>query len=122
MATELVKHANPAVQVRTGASPAPEIDLEVRHPYVPWRFRNFTYKRDFAGATTLTFTKKFAGDQEAVITTLNLVGAQDSAFFDLDIELGHEESVHLVSSGAAPAGAEKHAVSVVWEERRDQVG
>ena len=121
MATELVRHANPAIQVRLGTSPSPEIDLEVRHPYVPWRFRNFTYHRNFVGATTLTFTKKFAGDQESVITTLNLVGAQADAFFDLDIELGHEESVRVVSSGAAPAGAEKHSTSIVWEERLDQI-
>ncbi len=122
MATELVRHANPAIQVRTGVSPSPEIDIEVRHPYVPWRFRNFTYHRNFAGATTLTLTKKFAGDQESLVTTLNLIGAQADAFFDLDIELGHEDSLHLVSSGAAPVGAvQKHSTSIVWEERLDQI-
>jgi len=121
MATELVKHANPAFQCRTGASPAPEIDLEVRHPYVPWRFKNFTYHRNFAGATAVTLLKRFS-DTESIITTVNLIGAQQDAFFSLDITLGHGDGIRVVSSGAAPAGVEKHSLSLVWEERRDQVG
>jgi len=121
MATELVRHANPAFQCRTGASPAPEIDLEVRHPYVPWRFRNFTYHRDFAGAMTLSITKRFS-DVESVIATVTLNPAQADAFFDLAIAMGNDEGIRVVSAGAAPAGVEKHSLSLVWEERRDQVG
>jgi hypothetical protein len=121
MATELVKHANPAEQHKISASPTPEIDIEVRHPYIPWRFNNFFYERNFlAGNTTITLYKRMNfGAVEGEIATLTLGPGQSTAFFDRTVELGHGDSIRVVSSGDGPvAGSDLHSISVVWEEKR----
>ena len=128
MATELVGHASPAEQHKNVASPTPEIDIEVRHPFIPWRFNNFTYQRNFSAApTTITLFKRWgglgAGAIESEIVTITLGVGQTSAFFDRTVELGHGEAVRAVSSGAAPAGGgDLHSISIIWEEKRNSQG
>ncbi|HUU60677.1 MAG TPA: hypothetical protein VMZ50_14145 [Phycisphaerae bacterium] len=125
MATEVFKHNQPAEQHRTAADPAPEIDLEIRHPYVPWRFNNFIYERNFVAApTTVTLFRKWggvgSGAIESEIVTMTLGVGQRTLFFDRTVELSHGESVRLVSTGAAPAGGgDLHSASIMWEEKRN---
>ena len=128
MATELLGHVSPAQQFRTSADPAPEIDLEVRHPFIPWRFNNFTYQRNFSLVpTTITLFKRWgglgAGAIESEIVTITLGVGQTTAFFDRTVELGHGDAVRAVSSGAEPdAGGELHSISIMWEEKRNSQG
>jgi hypothetical protein len=124
MATEVFRHVQPAVQNRTSADPAPEIDIEVKHPFIPWRFNNFIYERNFTGAvTTITLTKKFNGDQEGEIAVISLGVSQTTAFFDRTVELGHGESIRVTTTGAAPtAGSDLHSISIIWEEKRNSQG
>lgn len=128
MATELVSHASPAQQFKTSAAADPEIDIEVRHPFIPWRFNNFTYQRNFSVApTTITLFKRWGGlgtgAIESEIVTITLGVGQTTAFFDRTVELGHGEAVRAVSSGAEPdAGGELHSISIIWEEKRNSQG
>ena len=124
MATEVFKHNQPAEQHRTAAAPSPEIDLEIRHPYIPWRFNNFTYERNFdAAVTTVTLFRRWggvgSGGIESEIVTMTLGVGQRTLFFDRTVELAHGESVRLVSTGAEPvAPADLHSASIMWEEKR----
>jgi hypothetical protein len=124
MATEVFRHTAPASQNRTSADPAPEIDIEVKHPFIPWRFNNFIYERNFTGSvTTVTMTKKFNGGLEGEIATITLSLLQTTAFFDRTVELGHGESIRVFTSGAAPAGgSDLHSISIMWEEKRNSQG
>ena len=124
MATEVVHHAQPAMQTKLGDNASPALDIEVKHPFIPWRFNNYIYERNFtAGVTTVTLTKKFNGDQEGEIAVITLGVGQSTAFFDRTVELGHNESVRFATSGTDPSGAnEKHSVSIIWEEKRNSQG
>lgn len=121
MALEIVPHASPALQVRIDTSPTPAIELAVRHPYIPWRFRHYTYERNFVGVTTVTLSK-ISGGIETVIQAITAAGAQTSIFFDLDVEMGGGETIKVVSSGMEPSvGGEQHSCNITWEERLDQI-
>jgi len=124
MATEVVRHVQPAGQTKLGTDVSPALDLEVKHPFIPWRFNNYIYERNFtAGVTTVTLTKKFNGDQEGEIAVITLGVGQSTAFFDRTVELGHGESIRFATSGVDPSGAgEKHSVSIIWEEKRNSQG
>lgn len=121
MALEIVPHASPALQVRIDTDPTPAIELAVRHPFIPWRFRHYTYERNFTGVTTLTLSK-VSGGIETVLQVITTTGAQTSVFFDLDVEMVGGEMIKLVTSGEEPdAGGEQHSANILWEERLDQI-
>lgn len=121
MALEIVPHASPALQVRFDTDPTPAIELAVRHPFIPWRFRHYTYERNFTGVTTVTLSK-VSGGIETVLQVLTATGTQTSIFFDLDVEMAGGEMIKVVTSGAEPSvGGDQHSCNIYWEERLDQV-
>lgn len=121
---ELVRHNNPAFQIRTGADTDKDLDIEVRHPYVPWRFTGMVYRRDFDGGagTLVRVFQTFRGDSDSEVELFSVtLGASDfKATFDQKVELGHEQGIRVTATGELPGGGESHRVVINWEERLDQ--
>lgn len=121
MAIEKFRHNSPVYQVRNDASPTPAIEVEIRHPFIRWRFRNVSYQRNFTGDTDVV-VKKLSHGLEIVVQVVPLTGSEIDAYFDLDIELEGGEGILVCTTGAEPsAGGDEHHVIINWEERLDQV-
>lgn len=124
MATLVVESVRPAVQEKVGdGTAAGHLDLEVKHVFVPYVFRTYAYKKDFAQPITLVLSKKLFGGPEVTIDSKALAAVDNEAFFALDVQLQHGESIRFRTEGANPPLAAPHTHSVVmgWDERMEPI-
>jgi len=113
----------PAYQKKIGTDTPNHIEIELKLPAFAWNFFNYSYKRDFAGATVIDLIKKLTTGEEVQLNSFTMGASATSRHFDRAIELvevGTQdlkdgESLLFRTSGPAPAGAEKHEVSISWD-------
>lgn len=118
--TQIVESVSPAYQEKVGSGAAAgHLDLEVQHKFVPWVFRHFMYKKDFAQAITVTLTRKAQGMAEVIIFQQPMLAGDLDLFLDVNVELQHGESIRVYTSGANPPAVapRTHSVAIEWDER-----
>ena len=119
MATQIVEHNKPAYQLRKDGDPDENIDLVLKHPFVPYVVHSVTYHRTTGAAvpTNLQIIKRRVGTADVILKTI-LTPAVD-VYEVLEEELQHEESLWVKTAGAVLAGVETHEASINWSERTE---
>lgn len=118
MATQVVQHLKPAFQSRGAGLADPNIDLELKHPYVPYEIFTVSYAKSavFAAGDLVIYKKQFGGIDVEIFRQ-----AAVAQFFykELDMVLQHEESLRVITTAGPIVLGQSHEVTIGWAERTE---